>query len=398
MNSAQPADAAGSSIPSPRPWAQPPVYQPPGLPSASEEDDEDAEELNPLDFLKVEEVEVTDNLPNLSAEESVDPLADSVPSSSPVVHLKRSSEDTVAVCAALAELHMSGAFNDVIIYPREGGKRESFVVSCSGVMLAVLSPALGRVLAASERNEAGQYELIAPGLGGGSSAIELLTLLKGLGGLLKELPVGANLVMLVGPELWDFLGHSSIDPEQKEEEEERRGDSSAPIMERTAVSGGLFNSSAVITPVQLGTNSLSVLREDCGGQPWAVTPSATKRAGPTATKRPGPTAAKPSGPTTTKRAGPTAAKRPGPASTKQPGQKTGVKRPRLIAPMPMRPLLNTNGLERKPILGVISFDKPELEPSSGEGSVSSSLSGQTAGTGSNSLPRTPFRYSTVSCH
>jgi hypothetical protein len=118
-----------------------------------------------------------------------------------VVTFRRSSTDVAAICNSLAEAAPSPLFRDVIIYPGEGRPP----VHCCSVLLAALSPALRKVLASAERNAAGQFELIAPDLGGESRA-ELVSLMARINTLLA-LPSSGGNVMLMGRELWQLLGH-----------------------------------------------------------------------------------------------------------------------------------------------------------------------------------------------
>ncbi len=167
-----------------------------------------------LDTLKLEAVDVTDDpleLPE-DSKSSSDLLAavlqqqeevTTTTTTTGVVTFRRSSRDVAAICNSLAEEATSPLFRDVIIYPGEG--RPSPVHCCS-VLLAALSPALRNVLASAERNAAGQFELIAPDLGGESWA-ELVSLMARVSTLLA-LPGSGGNVMLVGRELWQFLGHS----------------------------------------------------------------------------------------------------------------------------------------------------------------------------------------------
>jgi hypothetical protein len=118
-----------------------------------------------------------------------------------VVTFRRSSRDVAAICNSLAE---EATFRDVIIYPGDGRPPP---VHCCSVLLAALSPALRNVLASAERNAAGQFELIAPDLGGESRA-ELVSLMARVSSLLA-LPGSGGVVnvMRMGRELWQFLGH-----------------------------------------------------------------------------------------------------------------------------------------------------------------------------------------------
>jgi hypothetical protein len=164
-----------------------------------------------LDTIKLEGVDVTDDpleLPEDSKSSSdllsavlqqQEEVTTTTTRTNGVVTFRRSSTDVAAICNSLAA---EAPFRDVIIYPGEGRPPP---VHCCSVLLAALSPALRNVLASAERNAAGQFELIAPDLGGESRA-ELVSLMARVSTLLA-LPGSGGNVMLMGRELWQFLGH-----------------------------------------------------------------------------------------------------------------------------------------------------------------------------------------------
>jgi hypothetical protein len=169
-----------------------------------------------LDTLKLEAVDVTDDplgLPEDSkslsdllaaAIQQQEEVTTRTTTTNGVVTFRRSSTDVAAICNSLAEAATS-PFRDVIIYPGEGKTGRPSPVHCCSVLLAALSPALRNVLASAERNAAGQFELIAPDLGVESWA-ELVSLMARVSTLLA-LPGSGGNVMLMGRELWQFLGH-----------------------------------------------------------------------------------------------------------------------------------------------------------------------------------------------
>jgi hypothetical protein len=149
-----------------------------------------------------------------------DPLAGgvsppTVPSSmlSSAVSIKRRVIDSASICATFSESLHAGIFDDVLIYTGGVDRRP---IACNSVLLAAISPFLARVLANSVRNAAGQFELVAPSLGGASRA-ELVRLLDQVLKLMMEPPPGSRsshlpptqqVDMVMGAELWAFLGHS----------------------------------------------------------------------------------------------------------------------------------------------------------------------------------------------
>ncbi len=172
-----------------------------------------------LDTLKLEAVDVTDDPLELLPEDSKSlsallaaalqqqaeqqwPSEVTTTTANGVVTFRRSSTDVAAICNSLAE---EAPFRDVIIYPGEGKTGRPSPVHCCSILLAALSPALRNVLASAERNAAGQFELIAADLGAESWA-ELVSLMARVSTLLA-LPGSGGNVMLMGRELWQFLGH-----------------------------------------------------------------------------------------------------------------------------------------------------------------------------------------------